>query len=194
MRILEVLPVLLTLLFHAGVEMNQDNDTTRSLARLQEKWITGFRDHDPAVLEDALANDFMYTSETATLGKQEFISMAQRLDLTQKRIELTDSRVRVYGNAAVSTGGVLLRPQASDPIKGDSKIASESGVINLRELSRTEKPPKSTSNPRVVPAPMPVPQDRPVPVADTQYRYTAMYAKSRGRWQMVALHLSRIAP
>jgi hypothetical protein len=191
LRILDILPIVLTLvLFHPSVRAIQNNNDTRSLTRLEQKWVTLFRRPDRTVMESGIADDFIYTSETATLSKREFIKLVEKLDLSERRIELTNSRVRVYGRAAVSTGGAVLRPQADDQIKGNSKVTSRSAVINLAELSQQKKTASSSVGMRGVPAPMPVPQDRPVPDADARYRYTAMYIKVRGRWQMVALHLS----
>jgi Domain of unknown function (DUF4440) len=187
--------LLLTIIpFHTAAKMNPDNDATRSLVRLQQEWITEFVRHGPAVMERLIADDFIYTSETSTIGKQEFILLAKKLDLSELRIELTDVRVRVFGIAAVSTGSVVLRRQGGDPIKGQSKTASDAAVVNLGELSRQEKQTSSKGKAKGVPAPMPIPHDHPVPVAEARYRYMAMYAKFRGRWQIVALHLSQTAP
>src|SRR5215210_7367642 len=105
MRMLGVLPIVLTLcLFQTGVTVSQDNET-RSLVRLQQEWMAAFQRHDWAVLKDLLAEDFTCTSDRGTLGKRDSISLAEKLDLGERRIELSDSRVRVYGSAAVSTGG-----------------------------------------------------------------------------------------
>jgi hypothetical protein len=184
--------VLIPVLFHISMEAIQGRDDTRTLARLEQQWISIFQRGDSAVLENVLTGDFIYTAETGTLGKKEFIALAKLFDPSKRGIELTDNQMRIYGRAAISTGVATLRSRDGGQIKGESKVASRSGVVNLDELSRQEKSPPTSVAPRIVPAPMPIPNNRPVPVADAKYRYTAIYVKLRGRWQMVALHLSQV--
>jgi hypothetical protein len=184
------------LLFHTGMTTvnGQANDDRRSLARLEQKLIDIFEHRNQPLLDEALASDFTYTNEAATLGKREFIAQAENFGFVGKRIELSGNRLRVYGNAAISTGSASVRSDADVPVKGTPGVATGSATVNLGKLSEEEKrQPPPRAEPRAVPSPMSVPQDRPVPVADARYRYTAMYVKLRGRWQMVALHLSRAA-
>lgn len=190
-RGLDILRLALMLaLVHSDMKATQEKDESRSLARLEKEWVATFNSANASILENVLADDFIYTNEGGTLGKREFVMRAEIFDLSKRRIELSDGRVRVYGTAAISTGTATLWPHAGDQIKGYSKVGSGSSVINLGELSRQQQLPPSSVKPRGVPAPMTVPQDRPVPRANSQYRYTAVYVKLRGRWQMVALHLS----
>jgi hypothetical protein len=186
---------LMFLLFRTGMTTvyGQANDDTRSLARLEQKLIDILEHRKQPLLDEVLASDFIYTNEAATLGKREFIAMAENLGFVGKRIELSGNRLRVYENAAVSTGNASVRTNADIPVKGTAGVASGSATVNLGKLSDEEKqpPPPPRAEPRAVPSPMPVPQDRPVPAADARYRYTATYVRLRGRWQMVALHLSR---
>lgn len=191
LRILEVFPLALTLiLFNTSVKTMQDSEAARSLAQLELKWIADFQRRDPTLLENILADDFVYTSEIAILNKREFIARAEKLELGERKIELDNSRMRVYGSAAVSTGSIVLRSQVKDQIKGNSGVAAKSAVVNLGEMQ--EKQPSSSGERRIVPSPMPVPRNRPVPAIDAQYRYTAIYVKLYGRWRLAALHLSRV--
>lgn len=188
--------VLTLLLFHTSMTavQSQDNDDTRSLARLEQKLIDIFEHRSQPALDDVLAPDFIYTSEAATLDKREFIVQAENFGFSKRRIELSGSRLRVYANAAISTGSARMRPGPDVPLKGTPKVASSSATLNLSELPDEKKQSSSPqTEPRGVPAPMRVPQERPVAKTDERYRYTAMYVKLRGRWQMAALHLSRAA-
>lgn len=190
MRILHVLPIAATCIFFlTDMKTAQDNNSARPLALLEQEWIKTFQSGNSGLLANVLAEDFIYTSGATSLSKEEFIASVGQHNLSKARIELTESRVRVYGTAAVSTGCAVLWPQDNSQVKGEPKVASGSAVVNLSELAEQQKPPPV--EPRGVPAPMPVPQGRPVPVADAKYRYTPMYVKLGGRWQMVALHLSQ---
>jgi hypothetical protein len=178
-------------LFHINMKAIEDNKDARSLARLEQQCIAAFEQHDLSVLENVLADDFIYTGQTMTLGKREFIAQVGKVELNERTLQLADGRVRVYASAAISTGGATLRPRTEDQIKGNNQVTSSPAVVNLGQLARQEKPAPSPGAQRVVPAPMIVPHDLPVPVAGAQYRYTAVYVKSHGRWQMAALHLSQ---
>lgn len=187
-----VVPITLTLvLLHTNINANQNDDAAHTLTRVEQKLLAALEAGDRAVLEDILTADFVYANEGETLNRKGAIARAAGINFTERKIELSKGTIRVYGNAAISTGTVMLRPRAKDEIRGVSQTASGSAVVNLGKLPRQEKTPPYSTQPRAVPAPMPEPHDLPVPAADVPYRYAARYIKRRGRWQMVELRLSR---
>jgi|GEM_PF-2963914 len=167
----------------------QDTEESRTLARLEREWITALRQHDIPTVQSMIAADFTYSSDTAVLDKKGFLARLEEFDLGEKTIELIDERIRIFGTAAISTGAASFRQPSRDQVDGSVKVASGSAVVNLGELAREEKREPARTR-RGVPPPGPVSQDRPVQVAKPEYRYTAVYVRLRGRWQMVALHLS----
>lgn len=185
---LGALQIAMTLIFlHTAMNAVQ-NDDTRSLTLLEQQWITDFESRKSGLLEKVLSHDFVYVSEAGVLAKREFIALVEKFDLSSSTIQLNNKSVHVHGLAAVSSGSVVLLPKTSDQIKGESKVAAKSAVVNVGESVRKEPPP-TTRTARVVPAPMPVPQNSQV-LAPARHRYTAMYVKVVGRWRLVALHLS----
>jgi len=76
----------------------------RQVEALEQRWLAA--EHDPAVLDDILADDFLHVLPQGIITKQDQLTFMRahpaRADGSIRRFE--DLRVRVFGTAAVATG------------------------------------------------------------------------------------------
>lgn len=176
----------------------QGRKKSRQLMQKEQEWIDAVRRGDTGALAGALADDFIATVQTDTMDKTQFIAALKNLNAVHKSIVIGDSKVRIYGDAAVSTGRAGTPTHAGGRAVSEPGRATQSATVDLNEAARREaaSPPRSGEL-RVVPAPLPPPGDRPVPSGGDvplpahQYLYTAVYIRRQGRWQAVTLHLTR---
>jgi ketosteroid isomerase-like protein len=96
-----VLPVLVALLAppaaaqEAAAAAGQDS---AAIARLHERWIRAFQQHDPKLLESVLANEFVvYVPEPFT--KQQLMENTKDSSVTRQSVSQDELRVRLLGSA-----------------------------------------------------------------------------------------------
>lgn len=96
----------------------------RALKRLEDEWLGSYRRGDKATFERIVAEDFTGTDESAKVRNK-----AQERELikpppTSLKTSLTnkDVSVRIYGNAAVVTGRIVVKTQLS----GQAEITFQS--------------------------------------------------------------------
>lgn len=197
---LTIFTLLAFALFQASMTYAQDSAAAKRLKQIEREWINAFLRRDLRTLKDVLAEDFTYINGAEFLNKSEVIARAEKLNLNNQSVELVTNRVRLYGNAAVSTGRAAVKGQLPDQIKGEANAVSNPSVVNLGKLSRQNKGSQTSGDLKGVPSPLPVPHNLPVtdlqPMAAVvgQYQYTSIFIKQRGKWRLVALHLTHLAP
>ncbi len=86
---------------------NRDASARQAIVQLERHWLAV--EHDPAALDDILADDFLHVLPQGVITKREQLDFmrahAAPDDGTARTFE--DLRVRVYGTAAVATGIVV---------------------------------------------------------------------------------------
>jgi ketosteroid isomerase-like protein len=97
-----------TLLVGASASQAQLAATKRAIANLEDQWIQAVIRRDSAAFERLRAPTFTYTEDDRVLSKQQLIRevMTSTDSVTAGRNE--DLTVRVYGNAAVATGWLIM--------------------------------------------------------------------------------------
>jgi ketosteroid isomerase-like protein len=125
----------------------------QDLLKLERDWLDAYTKRDVAAMERIEADDFMITFPDGAVRTKadEIANLKKPAPEGQPPIFMTaDTKVRVYGDAAVLTGKVI---QKGTYAEGDRKGQDYS----------------------------------------FQHRYTDVYVKRNGRWQVVASHLTGIA-
>jgi hypothetical protein len=122
-----------------SIRAHQDTRAEQELRKLEREWL----DADAAAVERIEADDFTITyGDGSVRDKAQYVEMARRRGVKDPNVSqwTEDSKVRIYGDTAVTTGRYLYK---------NKDTISES-------------------------------------------RYTDTYIKGKGRWQVVASHLSNI--
>ena len=82
-----------------------NRDTEQSLKQLAEEWIAAELSGDPDFLERTLSSDFIGIGPRGfMLTKQEWLGRIKSGNLKYESLEWDETKVRLYGSAAIVTG------------------------------------------------------------------------------------------
>lgn len=85
-------------------QANKTGDTEQAIAALEQKWLQSQKTNNPDLLAPLLADNFVDTSsEGKVTDKAGMLAMAKSMKWNSA--EYYDVKVRVFGDAAVATGG-----------------------------------------------------------------------------------------
>lgn len=94
------------------------NNVEQMIVQVERDWVDAYVKRDAATLDRILATDFMdIDPEGKTQNKTEYIGLAKNPVGTFESITIEDTKVRVYGNTAVSTGRYMIK--GSDREQGE---------------------------------------------------------------------------
>lgn len=203
--------VALLALFAVALGQMKVNQTTQAsnseeeLMRFERDWADAFLRRERGVLKQYLADDFRLTTGDGVSDRAQFLESAEHDAAGFSSIDLSARSMRLYGDTAVSNGIATFKTRtvggASEPaeIRGEAATATGSAVVNVAELSREEAVNPSPHKQKAIHPPMSTPDNLQPPrdaatapdATNVQYRYTAVYVRRQGRWQAVALQLTR---
>jgi ketosteroid isomerase-like protein len=127
-------------------KMGQHSQVEQELMQIERDLAKASIGHDTAMLERMEADDYTFTTpEGSVITKAEDIAGLKSGDFKAESHDLTDMKVRVYGDTAIVTG--------LNTMKASYKGQDLSGA----------------------------------------YRFTDVFVRRDGRWQIVAAHASRVA-
>jgi len=87
-------------------------ESERILKNLEQEWSTAPFRHDAAALDRIIADDWVsFTWDGETITKAQVIADASSGANTAQSQEMQDVKVRVFGDSAVVTGGLLQKSQ-----------------------------------------------------------------------------------
>ena len=94
-----------------------------AVLRLERETMDAIRAKDPKALARVLADDFVYRTPGAELGRAEFLENIAALPGRILSVEGTELRVNVYGETAVLTGVQRSRVRTDDGAEHASAVA-----------------------------------------------------------------------
>ena len=99
------------------------NATEQEILKLERTLIDADHKHDRATFERLLADDFLALNSNGTMeSKAEAIAWSMSVDNTFTDATLSNLRVRIYGDAAVVTGNLILAGSAKGYVAGPRLI------------------------------------------------------------------------
>jgi ketosteroid isomerase-like protein len=102
-----------------GVSGQTPNPTADEILRLERASVDALVKKDRAALEKLYANDYSYIHSNGVLqDKTQDIAESMSVELKWKSATLTDTKLRVYGDAAILTGVVTLEGEAKGFVPG----------------------------------------------------------------------------
>ena len=91
--------------YQAVVYGAQQSKAEREIRTLDDRRVAAILKRDTAMLDRLMADDFTYTHQGGvTEGKADFLKEMKAGRGTFKALQLSDVKVRIFGNAAVLTG------------------------------------------------------------------------------------------
>jgi len=94
----------------AAEEGGPDQQTQEKIQKMQQEWADAARDKNTGPLEAMLADDFTHTGPGGQLmTKDDFVGHIKDGTFKIDSLEYQNLKVRVYGDAAVATGKVVLK-------------------------------------------------------------------------------------
>ncbi len=89
----------------------QSGKVEQAIMQMEREWVDAFVKRDAATLERILASDFTDTDDEGHIenDRAKYIDFAKNSVGTFTSIELSETKVRVYGNSAVSTGRYVIK-------------------------------------------------------------------------------------
>src|SRR5215468_6404016 len=86
-------------------DKNSSSKAEEEIMKLEDQWVQSRAAKDPTVTRDLLSDDFLGTNVTGQAQtKQHQIDGITAGTLYAGKAEMTDRKVRIYGDTAVSTG------------------------------------------------------------------------------------------
>jgi len=99
------------------------NATEQEILKLEQTLIDADHRHERATLERLLADDFLALNSNGTMeNKAEAIAWSVSADNKWTDAKLSNLRVRIYGDAAVVTGNLMLTGSAKGYVSGPRLI------------------------------------------------------------------------
>ena len=99
--------VLSALVFGQAANKKSSSKAEEEIMKLEDQWVQSRAAKDPTVTKDLLSDDFLGTNPTGQAQtKQQFIDAVTAGALFAGKAEMTDRKIRIYGDTAVSTGVV----------------------------------------------------------------------------------------
>src|SRR5712691_6972057 len=90
--------------------VNKSSGVEATLMQIERDWAKVTIDRDTAALDRILASDYIYTDADANpITKAEFLASLKSGEATFETFTVDDMKVRVYGDAAVVLGKVVLK-------------------------------------------------------------------------------------
>ena len=94
----------------AADEGGSDQQAQEKIQKMQQEWADAARDKNTGPLEAMLADDFTHTGPGGqTMTKDDFVGHIKDGTFKIDSLEFQNVKVRVYGDAAVATGKVVLK-------------------------------------------------------------------------------------
>jgi len=88
----------------------QSGKVEQAIMQMEREWADAFVKRDAATLERILASDFTDTDDEGHIeNRAKYIDSAKNPVGTFTSIETSETKVRVYGNSAVSTGRYVIK-------------------------------------------------------------------------------------
>src|SRR5215813_6198884 len=95
------------LVFVQAANKNTSSKAEEEIMKLEDQWVQSRAVKDPTVTKDLLSDDFLGATMTGqAMNKQQHIDAVTAGTLFAGKAEMTDRKVRIYGDTAVSTGVV----------------------------------------------------------------------------------------
>jgi len=86
---------------------NSSSNAAEEIMKLEDQWVQSRATKDPTVTKDLLSDDFLGATVTGqAMNRQQHIDAVTAGTLFAGKAEMTDRKVRIYGDTAVSTGVV----------------------------------------------------------------------------------------
>src|SRR5215471_12890935 len=106
--VVTVLAVAMPLLaFGQAANKKSSSKAEEEIMKLEDQWVQSRATKDPTVTKDLLSDDFLgATMAGQAMNKQQQIDGITAGTLFAGKAEMTDRKVRIYGDTAVSTGVV----------------------------------------------------------------------------------------
>ena len=95
------------LAFGQASNKKSSSKTEDEIKKLEDQWVQSRAAKDPTVTRDLLADDYLGANLTGqAMNKQQTIDGITAGTLFAGKAEMTDRKIRIYGDTAVSTGVV----------------------------------------------------------------------------------------
>lgn len=108
-KILVVAVIVLATASFAPSQTRRSN-IEQMIMQMEREWADAYVKRDAATLDRILANDFMDTDGNGNVqNKAQYIELARNPVGTFYSGELSDAKVRAYGESAVSTGRLVIK-------------------------------------------------------------------------------------
>jgi len=103
-----VLVVVMPLLaFGQAANKKSSSKAEEEIMKIEDQWVQSRATKDPTMAKDLLSDDYLGANLTGqTMNKQQTIDGITAGTLFAGKAEMTDRKVRIYGDTAVSTGFV----------------------------------------------------------------------------------------
>ncbi|QQS48216.1 MAG: nuclear transport factor 2 family protein [Acidobacteriota bacterium] len=96
-------------------KMSANEKVTQDILKLQQEWLTGLLKGDPSAAKRILADDYLATTQNGTVNdKTQTLANIRPASSTAESPTVSDddSKIRFYGNTAVSTGRLIFKTSA----------------------------------------------------------------------------------
>lgn len=93
-----------------ATSQTKTSNIEQMIKQMEREWADAYVKRDAATLDRLLANDFMDADDNGnTQNKAQYIELAKNPVGTFYSAEFSDTKVRVYGDTAVSTGRLVIK-------------------------------------------------------------------------------------